>query len=158
SKVFSAGTVLDSLSFEGIVKGFAVAVGYLLYNFWYFSLFAIAGILGLVRTNKRVLLFLGVAGLHVFGFAGIFGVSDNYVFFLPFNYIIAVLFGLGISRLWQNNMARYAVFTAFLIPFFYFASFKMAGSTAQGLEFHSKKAYKSGLSYYLLPWMNNNVG
>lgn len=158
SKVFSAGTVLDSLSFEGIVKGFAVAVGYLLYNFWYFTLFALAGILGLFRTNKRVLLFLVAAGLPEFGFAGIFGVSDNYVFFLPFNYIIAVLFGLGISRLWQNNMARYAVFTAFLIPFFYFASLKMAGSTAQGLEFHSKKAYKGGLSYYLLPWMNNNVG
>ncbi len=158
SKVFSAGTVLDSLNIQGIIKGFVVAVGYLVYNFWYFTLFAFAGILWLFRTNKRVLLFLGVAGLPVFGFAGIFGVSDNYVFFLPFNYIIAVLFGLGISRLWQNNMARYAVFTAFLIPFFYFASFKMAGSTAQGLEFHSKKAYKGGLSYYLLPWMNNNVG
>ncbi len=158
SKVFSAGTVLDSLSIEGIAKGVVTALGYLVYNFWFFILFAFVGLLWLYRDRKRILVFLGVAGVPVFAFGVVFGVSDNYIFFLPFNFIVALLCGLGIYRLRTTSIARYAVFGTLLIPVFYLAAFQIAASTSVGSEFHDRKLYKGGLSYYLLPWMNNNVG
>ncbi len=158
SKVFSAGTVLDSLSIKGIAKGFASALGYLVYNFWFIILFAFAGYSRLWRDRKRLPVFLGVAGLPVFAFGVVFGVSDSYIFFLPFNFIIVLLCGLGICRFRKERIVRYSLFSVTLIPFFYLAAFQIAAATSTGSKFHARKLYKGGLSYYLLPWMNNNVG
>ena len=49
-------------------------------------------------------------------------------------------------------------FIAFLIPLFYIFSFSIAQHTEKGKNFGEFKSYKGGLNYYLLPWMNENVG
>jgi len=43
-------------------------------------------------------------------------------------------------------------------PLYYYSAKQLAMQTTKGKEFHQLKAYKDGLNYYLLPWMNNNKG
>ena len=55
-------------------------------------------------------------------------------------------------------MLKSLSFIAFLIPLFYIFSFSIAQHTEKGKNFGDFKSYKGGLTYYLLPWMNENVG
>ena len=45
-----------------------------------------------------------------------------------------------------------------LVPLYYYSTKQLVSKTTKGKEFHQQKAYKGGLNYYLLPWMNNNKG
>ena len=98
-----------------------------------------------------------VAALLVYGFSTFYIVSDNYVFFIPFNIIFALSIGYGLSS------AKYASFKkvswiCLFIPLGYVLCYNIALSTEKGKEAHAFKKYKGGLNYYLLPWMNNNAG
>lgn len=97
------------------------------------------------------------ASLFVYGFATFYAVSDNYVFFIPFNIIFALSIGYGISVIKKPYLKKIS-WVCLLIPALYFSAFKIAYNTKKGKEFHDFKSYKGGLNYYMLPWMNNNSG
>ncbi|MET3538774.1 protein O-mannosyl-transferase family [Chryseobacterium limigenitum] len=135
------------------------SVIYLLYNFNLFTVFGIIGIISLYKTNRKMFYVFFVGSLCVYGFSTFYAVSDNYVFFIPFNLIFALSIGYGISLSFTKYpLIKKLSWVCLLIPVFYFLSFKMVMSTSRGKEFHSFKSYKGGLNYYMLPWMNNNVG
>lgn len=48
--------------------------------------------------------------------------------------------------------------SVFCIPFFYLLSYFIVSKTPQGQNFDQEKSHKGGLSYYLFPWMNDNIG
>ena len=112
----------------------------------------------LFTTQPRIAWFILTASLAVYGFSTFYAVSDNYVFFIPFNILFAILIGVGLSKIQNKIMLKSFSFIAFLIPLFYIFSFSIAQNTEKGKNFGEFKSYKGGLNYYLLPWMNENVG
>lgn len=137
---------------------FIKSLGYLIYNFNLFVIIGIYGFYQLFTTQPRIVWFILTASLAVYGFSTFYAVSDNYVFFIPFNILFAILIGVGLSKIQNKIMLKSLSFIAFLIPLFYIFSFSIAQHTEKGKNFGDFKSYKGGLTYYLLPWMNENVG
>jgi len=132
------------------------SVLYLVYNYTIFIFFGIIGIIALYQENKKMFYVFLLGSVFVYGFSTFYAVSDNYVFFLPFNIIFAIAIGFGFSKKVEIfNKLKYA---CLLIPAFYIAAFTIVGQTEKGKEFDDFKAYKGGLNYYLLPWLNDNKG
>ncbi|WP_277115319.1 DUF2723 domain-containing protein [Chryseobacterium sp.] len=139
------------------VKDFFQSLGYLLYNFNLFTYFGITGILLLYKNNKNMFFVFTVGALCVYGFSTFYAVSDNYVFFLPFNMIFALSIGYGLSSIKYASLRKFS-WICLLIPVGYLLVYKVILLTEKGKEFHAFKEYKGGLNYYALPWMNNNIG
>lgn len=93
----------------------------------------------------------------VYGFSTFYAVSDNYVFFLPFNVIFALSIGYGLSSVQYAGFRKFS-WICLLIPLAYLLSYNIVRSTEKGKEIDHFKSYKGGLAYYLLPWMYNNSG
>lgn len=153
--------VSDSLKkdFVSYFKDLVKALGYIIYNFWFLN-FALFFIPIKNFTKDKSLLFLIIFGLPVFCFATIYAVSDNYVFFLNFNLAYLIILGVGLNN-FITKFPKYTSLVSILIfstPFYYYSTKQLAMKTTKGKEFHQQKAYKDGLNYYLLPWMNNNKG
>ncbi len=135
------------------------AIGYLIYNFWFFNLF-ILFIPFKHFFRNTILIFLTLIGIPVFCFSTVYAVSDNYVFFLNFNLSYCILLAIGLQYFISSkpNLKYIISFIIFATPFNYYFAKEIALKTKKGQEFHQEKAYKDGLNYYLLPWMNNNKG
>lgn len=151
--------VEDSLKKSAIqyVKDFFQSFAYLIYNFNIFTYFGVAGIILLYRTNRKMFFVFATGAVCVYGFATFYAVSDNYVFFLPFNIIFALSIGYGLSSAKYASLRKFS-WICLLIPVGYFVLYKAIFLTEKGKEFHTFKEYKGGLDYYVLPWMNNNAG
>lgn len=151
--------VEDSLKKDFIqyIKDFFQSFVYLIYNFNLFTFFGIAGVLFLYKNNRKMFFVFAVGAVCVYGFSTFYAVSDNYVFFLPFNIIFALSIGYGLSAAKYAHLRKFS-WVCLLIPLGYLLLYKVISLTEKGKEFHSFKEYKGGLSYYVLPWMNNNVG
>lgn len=158
SNVFSSGTVNENINIKNTFRNIIIAIGYLVYNFWYFLLFLPLGFRNIYGKSPFLFIFLTASLIPIFGFSCIFGVSDNYVYFIPFNYIIAIFIGIGVFSLKNKKLAKTISFSCLLIPAFYLLSLKTISYIPQGIAFHETKKYKGGLKYYLIPWMHNNVG
>lgn len=138
-------------------KDLLKALIYLFYNFTLFTFFGIFGCYQLFKNDQKLFWILSISAAGNFGFATIYAVSDNYVFFVLFNVIFSLLIGYGILKFsWKKKKKLSPV--VLLIPLFYFASYTLAMKTDPGIEFNSFKAYKGGAKYYLLPWLVDNVG
>ncbi|RQO34124.1 hypothetical protein DBR39_21440 [Chryseobacterium sp. KBW03] len=151
--------VEDSLKKSTIqyVKDFFQSFVYLIYNFNLFTYFGVAGILLLYKTHRKMFFVFAVGAVCVYGFSTFYAVSDNYVFFLPFNIIFALSIGYGLSSAKYARLRKFS-WVCLLIPVGYLLFYNVILLTDKGKEFHAFKEYKGGLDYYALPWMNNNVG
>ncbi|MFC3159540.1 hypothetical protein ACFOEQ_14355 [Chryseobacterium arachidis] len=98
-----------------------------------------------------------VAAVCMYGFATFYAVSDNYIFFLPFNIIFALAIGYGLTSGKYNFFQKFSWICP-LIPAFYYTCFSIVSLTSKGKNFGDFKSYKGGLSYYMLPWMYDNKG
>lgn len=134
------------------------AGAYLIYNF---NIFVIAGIIGtivLYAKHRKVFWIVAPLAVFNFGFGTFYAVSDNYIFFLPFNILFAAGIAFGINNIhFREKLKRYS-YIVLLIPFLYLFAFSIAKNTDKAQAFHQHKLYKGGLAYYLIPWMNDNVG
>lgn len=139
------------------LKDFFVSLAYLIHNFNIFVFFGIAGVILLFKSNKKMFYTFFVGAVCVYGFSTFYAVSDNYVFFLPFNIIFALAIGYGLSSIKYAGFRKFS-WVCLFIPVGYILCYAIVGSTEKGKEFDTYKKYKGGLDYYLLPWMNNNVG
>ena len=151
--------VEDSLKKSTVqyVKDFFQSFAYLIYNFNVFTFFGVASVLMLYKANRKMFFVFAAGAVCVYGFSTFYAVSDNYVFFLPFNIIFALSIGYGLSSTKYARLRRFS-WVCLLIPAGYLLFYKVAFLTEKGKEFHASKEYKGGLDYYVLPWMNNNVG
>ncbi|WP_336964015.1 protein O-mannosyl-transferase family [Chryseobacterium contaminans] len=140
-----------------LIKDFFQSFIYLIYNFNIFIFFGIAGISLLYKTNRKMFTVFFIAALMVYGFSTFYLVPDNYVFFLPFNIIFALSIGYGLSSVKYSSFKRFS-WVCLLIPLSYVFIFQIVILTEKGKEVNSLKEYKGGISYYLLPWMNDNIG
>lgn len=138
------------------LSDFVKSIFYVIYNYTIFIFFGIVGIITLFKNNREMFFVFFVSSFSVYGFSTFYAVSDNYVFFLPFNIIFAIAIGYGMMH--RQKIFRKLSFTVILIPLFYILSYFVIGQTDKGKEFDDFKSYKGGLSYYLLPWLNNNKG
>lgn len=140
------------------LKDLFISFAYLFYNFNVFTFFGILGGIALFKYNRKLFFAIAPAAVTLYGFATFYAVSDNYVFFLPFNLIFSIGVGLGIKSFkYQEQLARWSPLVV-LIPVFYVGSFYIAKSIPAAKNFDEFKTYKGGLAYYMLPWMNDNVG
>ncbi|MBT2620700.1 DUF2723 domain-containing protein [Chryseobacterium sp. ISL-6] len=151
--------VEDSLNktFLQYVQDFFKSFVYLIYNFNIFTFFGVVGAFLLYKSNAKMFFVFFAGSLCVYGFSTFYAVSDNYVFFIPFNIIFALSIGYGLSS------SKYAAFKkiswlCLFIPLGYVLSYSAVSSTDKGKSFNDFKKYKGGLKYYMLPWMNDNVG
>lgn len=134
------------------------AGGYLIYNFNIFIIAGLIGIIFLYRKNRKVFWLVAPFAVLNFGFGTFYAVSDNYIFFLPFNILFAAGIALGINNFrFRKNLKRFS-FMVLLIPFLYLFAFSIVKNVEKAQGFHQYKLYKGGLNYYLIPWMNDNVG
>jgi len=147
-----------SQGFMDLMKDIVKAVAFLIYNFNIFILFSVTGIIYLYKNFKRESLFLITASLFTLGFATFYAVSDNYVFFIPFYLVFAVLIALGVKKWSEKYALRKLRFAPALIPLFYIISLNVVSLIPQAQDFHKEKSYKGGLTYYMLPWLHNNIG
>lgn len=144
--------------FMDLIKDVVKATAFLIYNFNVFILFSVTGVIYLYKNFQRESLFLITASIFTLGFATFYAVSDNYVFFIPFYLVFALLIALGIKKMSEKYALRQLRIAPIFIPLFYIICLNFVSVTPQGLEFHKKKLYKGGLSYYMLPWLHNNIG
>ncbi|REC47013.1 protein O-mannosyl-transferase family [Chryseobacterium pennipullorum] len=133
------------------------SVVYVIYNFNVFFIAGIAGIFYLYTSDRKMFFVFFTASLFVYGFATFYAVTDNYVFFIPFNIIFALSAGYGLSQLKYPWIKKFS-WLCLGIPLFYLLSLKLVSVTRQGQNFDQHKKYKGGLEYYMYPWMNNNIG
>lgn len=140
-----------------LLKDFFQSFTYLIYNFNIFIFFGIVGIGLLYKTNRQMFTVFFTAALLVYGFATFYLVSDNYVFFLPFNIIFALSIGYGLSSVKYTSFKRFS-WVCLFIPLGYIFAYNVVLLTEKGREIDAFKKYKGGMNYYLLPWMNDNVG
>lgn len=133
------------------------SVIYLFYNFNLFTFFGFTGMILLYQSKRKMFFVFFTASLCVYGFSTFYAVSDNYVFFIPFNIIFALSVGYGLSAAKYSFMKKIS-WVCLLIPAMYYFIFKTVLLTEKGKEFNNFKNYKGGLEYYMLPWMSNNVG
>ncbi|TDX82585.1 protein O-mannosyl-transferase family [Epilithonimonas xixisoli] len=145
-------------TFLDLVKNVVKAIAFLIYNFNIFIVFCFSGIFYLYKNFKKEFLFLFVAALFTLGFATIYAVSDNYVYFIPFYLIFTIFIASGIKKLSEKLALKKFQLLPIMIPLFYVFSFYIALIIPQGKEFHTKKLYKGGLNYYMLPWLTDNIG
>lgn len=144
-------------TFLQYVQDFFKSFVYVLYNFNLFTFFGITGAILLYKSNQKMFFVFFAGSLCVYGFSTFYAVTDNYVFFIPFNIILALSIGYSLSSVkfaWFKKLS----WICLIIPLFYFISYKGVLLTEKGKEFNQFKSYKGGLKYYMLPWMNNNVG
>lgn len=142
-----------------LAKGFAKAIGYLLFNFGVFAvLFAVASF----KKNlvKEVRIGLLLVAIPVFAFAARYNVSDNYVFFLPCYLALAVMSGPYLQQFWKDHMRYKIIGLAFIamVPIGYAVLPKIALMTQKGQELHQQKWYKGGVYFFLWPGMSKNPG
>lgn len=140
------------------LKDLLQSVAYLLYNFNIFTVFGFMGAHQLYLNSKKLFYIIAPSAILFYGFATFYAVSDNYVFFLPFNIIFALGIALGLKKLQHKRPVRILSPVCLLIPLFYLGSYHFLDSVDFTKNFRDLKAYKGGLNYYVLPWMNNNVG
>lgn len=139
------------------IKDFFVSLAYLILNFNLFVIFGIAGVILLYKSHRKMFYVFFTGAVCVYGFSTFYAVSDNYVFFLPFNLIFALSIGYGLSSVQYTGFRKFS-WICILIPAGYILLYNIVLLTPKGREFNDFKSYKGGLSYYLLPWMNNNAG
>ena len=142
-----------------LLKGFAKAIGYLLFNF---GVFAVVLVLAPFKNvlAKEVRMGLLIVAIPVFGFAARYNVSDNYVFFLPCYLALAVMAGPYLQMLWKEQL-RYKIIALGLVamvPIGYAVLPQIALKTTKGKELHQQKWYKGGVYFFLWPGMNKNPG
>jgi hypothetical protein len=139
------------------VKDFFQSFAYLIYNFNLFTFFGVMGAVFLYKSNRKMFFVFFAGSVCVYGFSTFYAVSDNYVFFLPFNIIFALSVGYGLSHPKYAALKKVS-WVCLLIPIGYLLTYKAVFQTEKGQAFHSFKKYKGGLNYYILPWMNDNAG
>ncbi|WP_374440713.1 protein O-mannosyl-transferase family [Epilithonimonas sp.] len=144
--------------FMDLVKDVIKALAFLIYNFNIFLLFSFAGIIYLYKNFKTESFFLFTACLFTLGFATLYAVSDNYVFFIPFYIILTAFIALGIKKMSSKYALKKLMLTPLLIPLFYIFCLYVVSLTPKGKKFDEEKSYKDGLRYYMLPWLHNNIG
>ncbi|WP_223606599.1 DUF2723 domain-containing protein [Chryseobacterium sp. OSA05B] len=144
-------------TFIQYLKDFIQSLAYLIYNFNVFTFFGVMGAVFLYKSNRKMFFVFLAASLCVYGFSTFYAVSDNYVFFLPFNVIFALSVGYGLAHPKYAALKKVS-WICLLIPLGYFIAYQSVLQTEKGKTFHSFKKYKGGLNYYMLPWMNGNEG
>ncbi|MBV8328128.1 DUF2723 domain-containing protein [Chryseobacterium sp.] len=144
-------------TFAEYIQDLIKSVVYVAYNFNVFALLGLAGVYFLYQSNRKMFFVFFTASLCVYGFATFYAVTDNYVFFLPFNIIFALSIGYGMSQI-QSPWIKKLSWLSLCIPLFYFFAHTAALSTQKGKDFDQYKKYKGGMDYYMFPWMNNNAG
>lgn len=122
---------------------FIQSIGYLIYNFNIFIFFGIIGMIHLYRADKKMFFVFFTAAVCVYGFSTFYAVSDNYVFFIPFNIIFAFSIGYGLALPKYDSLKKISWICLF-IPLGYYAAYKTAFLTETGKNFHEAKKYKGG--------------
>lgn len=145
-------------SFFDLIKDVIKALAFLIYNFNIFIIFSVSGIIYLYQNFRKELLFIFLASLFTLGFATFYAVSDNYVYFIPFYLMFALFVASGIKKLSARFALKKLQFLPLVIPVFYILCMYIVSAVPQGNEFHQKKLYKGGLTYYMLPWLHDNIG
>ncbi|MES2386805.1 MAG: hypothetical protein V4543_02285 [Bacteroidota bacterium] len=86
-------------------------------------------------------------------------VADAYVFYLVPNVLLAVLASFAYGRL-TKNVSENLVWGLYILqglslPLMYYSAYYFAKDTPKLAYLGERKAYKGGVRYLMLPWMNN---
>ncbi len=159
-------SALFGQSWQGQVLGgsgraITFGLGYIIYNFP--NLVLPLAAVGLLRLQRRVGTGLAAALMYItvihFVFAIRYPVSDQFMFFVPFYLMVALLAGLGLAHLCENRrrwLKIAAVASLVLGPVAYAAA--PAAAKAMKLPLPGGKRilpFRDHARYWLTPWKHN---
>jgi hypothetical protein len=141
-------------SLPALLKGIALGVGMLLYNFHLALLPAVAGWWEMWAGRRSLFIWLAVLGFPYLAFAWKYTVNDNHVFYLCFH-IVLVLPMVGWAEKitqWKARWMQWMIPVAALAPITMYAVVTVAARQVPMLEKYDRdKAYKGGLVHLLWP-------
>jgi len=142
----------------GTPKAVVMGLGYVVYNFPNIALpLMIVGAVVLVRATGRIvaLVFAYLTAVY-FLFAVRYPVPDQFMFFLPFYAMVAVLAGIGLGRLTRGGRRRWLVVltlaSLLVTPVVYAAAPSVFRSLGLSLPGRSDLPYRDPYAYWLRPW------
>ncbi len=141
----------------GSLRAVALGAGYVAYNFPNAGLpLAVVGLLALRARPSRALprAFAGLAAVHLL-FAIRYTVPDQFMFFLPFYAMVAVLAGVGFARAEAkraNRLASAALVSVLFGPALYGAMPAIAGAGRVSLPGRKDLPFRNHARYWLSPW------
>ncbi|MDH6250442.1 hypothetical protein M2347_000169 [Chryseobacterium sp. H1D6B] len=128
--------------FKSIIK----ALGYLIYNFIFFAAFLFWGL-----KSKKHIDYIIIGVLPFLAFCIKYNIPDIYVFHLVPYVFFLIFIGRGLDR-----FPKIYLLLPLILPFVYFAAFKIAAHTETGKDIDMEKGYKGGIRYVLFPPLHNN--
>ncbi len=145
----------------GSAKAAALGFGYIIYNFPNLALPLAA--VGLWRLRRRVGAGLAAAMAYItaihFVFAVRYAVPDQFMFFVPFYLIVALLAGLGLAHLCENRrqwMKIVAIVSLAFGPVIYAIAPSAANAMKLPLPGGGRTLpYRDHARYWLTPWKHN---
>lgn len=151
------GEVL-ALDARTVVRGTALGIGYLLYNFHVWLVPIAVGAVRLWRTRPATARALALVAGTTWLFASRYPVRDSYVFFLTAYVCAAPCAAVGLDVLVRRMDARIRwalIAVAFVVaPALYASATAIARWTPIGQRIEWEKGYKGGVAFYLYPGMH----
>jgi len=141
----------------GSLRAAGMGVGFVAYNFPNAGLpLAVAGLLALRHRPGRLVFraFAALAGIYLL-FAIRYSVPDQFMFFLPFYAMVAVLAGVGLGRLAErgaNVLAAVCLASVLIAPAVYAAMPSLARAVGLALPGRKDLPFRDPASYWLCPW------
>ncbi len=145
----------------GSAKAAVLGLGYIIYNFPNLALPLAA--VGLWRLRRRVGAGLAVAMAYItaihFVFAVRYTVPDQFMFFVPFYLMVALLAGLGLASLCENRR-RWLKIAAVASLVFGPMAYAIAPSAAKAMKLplpggRRTLPFRDHARYWLTPWKHN---
>jgi len=139
------------------LRAVALGGGYVAYNFPNAGLpLAAAGLLALRRRRPKAAAwaFAALAGVYLL-FAIRYPVADQFMFFLPFYAMVAVLAGVGLERAAAGRargLASAALVTVLFGPALYAAMPRIAAAAGLTLPGRKDLPFRNHARYWLSPW------
>ncbi|MDX1906170.1 MAG: hypothetical protein SF053_03990 [Bacteroidia bacterium] len=148
------------LNLASVGQGVLLGIGYLVYNLHLLLVPVVIGMVRLWQAHRPRLILMLLAGLPMAGFAARYPVTDAYVFYLLPYLMLALPAATGLQQglLMLTPGLRRAVRICLPLsfPLGYLLAWQLALHLPAARAFHTQKAYKGGLAYYLWPPMHQS--
>lgn len=142
------------LDFKVLLRGFAMAMGFLVYNFHVLLVPGLIGWWKLWKGNRPLFWQLALLFVPYFGFAVKYSVTDNHVFFLLsyFVLLLPLIFAVKDLGNWFVKWWKPTMIVLLLLPPLFYAG-TLFGVRKMGwmAGYDTEKAYKGGLTHLLWP-------
>ncbi|MFN8397579.1 MAG: hypothetical protein U0176_23365 [Bacteroidia bacterium] len=142
---------LLGMDIRALLKGVALGLGMLAYNFLLLWIPIGRGWRRLWREKRKTFLWLALLGLPYLGFAMKYAVNDNHVFYLCFHFVLLLPLAIWADARDRKSF-KWLFPAAFVLPILVYAATTWMAPLVPALRHYDEaKAYKGGVTHLLWP-------